>query len=49
MKTANEGDVADVPPICTARQPRRIWKDSDCAATSGVAVLIRDKLKSGGN
>ena len=39
MNAANEGDAADVPPINAARPPRKIRKDSDCAATSGIACF----------
>ena len=39
MNAANEGDAADVPPISAARPPRKIRKDSDCAATSGIACF----------
>ena len=39
MNAANEGDAADVPPISAGRPPRKIRKDSDCAATSGIACF----------
>jgi hypothetical protein len=36
-KAANEGDAADVPPICDAFPPRKIRKNTACAETSGTA------------